>query len=1277
VIGKNLRSLWAETSPDKVLAKARRFLEKGRIDSAVETIREAIAAEGEDPILRIELSQILLSAGQTKEAADGLRGFLKTFPDEYRRVCDFADWARAHHYEIQPLHEVLGEHCVSRREFGAALESLERVDKKGLLALLDSRLANLQRFLDKSSGNVPKSAIPLLYFAALIHEALHDYPKAVETYRKLLSASPNEVASVEERLKGIVARNYKNSGLRAALAETYLRTGDPARAIEEYVQMVEVDPRTLQQATAALESIAESAPDPAAALWGLARVRRRDEKADDLLRTVGQLISLGKHLEETRGLLEGVMADGKEDPRLNLLVGEACLRAGKVSRATTAFMAAALHPAQEIQARSREGLERVLEQHPQETRVLESLADQYLRDGKFDACIAMLERLAALGGDSATVAASRVQTLLLARPGHPGAESLLEKLAPASGNPGLAAAFLRRKIRSGADAAGAALDVLRPLLAKDPSDPELRLATSEALAALGEMTKAWETARPLFEGTMGPDPTLFHLMVLIGGSSTDLCREVCEVFRTMAPGLARAPEGSFAIGEMAARSGDMLSALESFRAAAAYSPAAAAAVIDSIRSLATGGMLGESAVTLGEALLEAGDYAGAASILAAATELPPSASRLLAKLEESLRADPNNVDLRVALASVLSAGGRAARGREVIEEGIRQAGESAPPALHFAQGDAWLADANLGEAVRAYSRAMARDKSIAAEAARRIERVLAIDVGHPSAHLALGRALLLDGRPREGVNSLLTAWSLRPSLGGSILKDLAYASRSFPLEPQVDLARSQVLIGQGEVESASEALGAALRTAPSIATEVLVRLEALTRSHPSCARAHFHAGQAWLIKNRFREASAAFLTAAEHDSKLSEQAAAGLAMAMRASPDSPEPHLARARLYESQGNGASAAEAYRAAAARGADPYVTLEALKALVAVPGPHRAKALIALGGAACDLDAPEESARSLESAAKLAPEHLDPIREEMDSLVAQHPRCSEALLARARVALIAQDPASALRDADLLLGMAPGRAREVASIATEAARSGGDELAGGWISARALTTGGDYDAAANEIERWIPRAEGALKAEMCLLRARIEKRRGDGESARKWILEAEGMAENREAFLSALHEDAVSAARLALLRTGSTSDLWRALGACLDLGDADRAETIASSLGLTGEGRVEESGVGMGAAEIRARIACLRGRYLEASDILSGEPASAFKAYALRRAGRNREAAICLADISPQGGEPSVAARGSYLRLAAEEILGAVPCLEAETQIRFVVGPEGESG
>ncbi|MBI3451180.1 MAG: tetratricopeptide repeat protein [Acidobacteria bacterium] len=1257
-----------------MLARARRFAEKGRLDSAAEALKESIAAQGEDPILRIELSQILVTSGQSREAADGLRGFLKAHPGEHRRVCDFVDWARAHHHETQALHEVLGEHHVSRREFGPALESLERVDRKGLQLLLESRLATLQRFLDKSGAATPKSAVPLLYFAALAEEALQDYPKAVEMYRRILAASPGEVTQVEERLKGIIARNHRSAPLRAALAEVYQGAGEEARALEEYVQMVEVDPKTATQAATAIEKIAETSRDAAPALWALCRVRRREDRLEDLLRAAGRLIALDAHLDDLRGLLEALLADGKDDPRLQLLIGESARRGKKLPRATSAFMAAAMHSAVDIQARAREGLERILEDNPAERRVLEALSDQHLRDGRFDDCVAMLDRLGSLDDQGAATALSRLQTLLLARPGHASAEGLIERLAPSSGNPALATAFLRRRVRAGDEAARSALASLQRLLAQDPKSAEIRHATAEAHAACGEFAESWQTLRPLVDATMGPDPTLLHLLVLIGGSGPGLCHEVSEAFRTMAPALAATPEGSFAIGEMSARAGDMTAALEAFRAAAAFSPAAAAEVIDAIRSLSPAGMIGESAVALGEALLEAGDFAGAAAILASSTELPPSATRLLARLEGALRNSPENIELRVALASILSAGGRAARGREVIDDGIRRGGESASPVLHLANGDAWVADGNLTEAVRAYSRAMSQDKTTASEAARKLGKVLDIDVGHPTAHLALGRALLLDGRPREGVNALLTAWSIRPSLGASILKDLGYATRSFPLEPQVDLARSQILLGQGEVEAASDALGSALRTSPSIATEVLMRLEALTRSHPSCARAHYHAAHAWLVKKRFREASAAFAAAAEHEPKLAEPAAAGLAMVMRASPESPEPHIARARLYESQGNVMSAAEAYRAAAARGADPHLALDPLRRLAAGTGPSRGRAMLAFGAAARDLALPGESAAALTEAARIAPEHIDEIREELDGLVALDPANAEALIARARVALGAHDGATALADAEKLVGM-PGRAADAAAIARDAAATGGDAGRCGWLAARALFGDGRFDEAAAELDRCMEGSAPVRRAEMCLLRARIERRRGDVAASRRLTAEAEALSGDRETFLSTLHAEAIAAARFAAQTVATASDRWRALRAALDLGDADAAEKIADALSLEPSRPGDDAGAAGGAAEVRARIACLRGRYADAAAILEREAPSILKAHALSRSGRVRDAVVCLARMTPDGADPSTATRRLMLELAADEILGDAPCLVATTRLRFPTDPEGE--
>src|SRR5262249_51165862 len=145
-----------------------------------------------------------------------------------------------------------------------------------------------------------------------------------------------------------------------------------------------------------------------------------------------------------------------------------------------------------------------------------------------------------------------------------------------------------------------------------------------------------------------------------------------------------------------------------------------------------------------------------------------------------------------------------------------------------------------------------------------------------------------------------------------------------------------------------------------------------------------------------------------------------------------EPHVARARLYETVGNLTSASEAYGAAAARGADPVTALEALRRIAAAPGAHAGRTLLALGGAARDLGVPAEAAAAFEKAALHAPDLMDSIRDETEALVSAHPGCGEALLARARLSLRAQDPAAALRDAERLMAAHPGRWRDARDLA-----------------------------------------------------------------------------------------------------------------------------------------------------------------------------------------------------------------------------------------------------
>jgi tetratricopeptide (TPR) repeat protein len=1272
VLTRTIRSLWAETSPDKAIARAQRYVEKGRHDSAAGVLRDALEAGGEELSMRMELSRILIASNEVKEASEGLKSFLKAHPGEAHQVRDLLAWARANHHEARALNEVLAEHHVGRREFRPAFEALENLEKETLSSLLDARLAHLNRFMEKKPEALPRSALPLIYLSALIHEALGEDPRAVEVYHRIVSAYPKEITAIEERLKGITARHYKSASLRGALAGIYAAAGQPDKAVDEYVMMAEVDPRAADAAADGVRSlsIGEDAGDgpPVRALMGLVKVLRTGGKIEPLFDACSDLLSKGAAPPELLGVLEGLVAESGADPRLHLLVGEAAARTGKVVKSVAAFAVALENGDPQTRDRAVAALERLQEANPAESGVAEVLADHAIRSGRLDDAVACMARVP-VGEKSASSIASRLQTILMTRPDHEGACFLLEKVSPLMDDPQMAALFLRRRLRESPARAREALESIGALQARVPQDPMIRMASIEAKAACGDMAGAWEALRGVLDGTTGPDPALFHLMVFIGSSSRELCREVTESFTSMAPALADTPEGQFCLGEMAARSGDADGAIEAFRSAAAFSPAATAEVVTAARELCGPALTGKAAASLAGLLVDAGDFSGASTLLGSLEGLGAASGPLLDRIEKAYRKQPDNPDLRLALASALAAAGRTGHARQLIDEGIQKAGASAPGSLHLAAGDAWIRDGNLGEAVRSYSRAMAQDKSLAHDATVRLDKVLLMDVGHAGAHLARGRGLLLDGNPREGVNSLLTAWSIRPALGEAILKDLSYAARSFPLEPSVDLARAQITLGQGEVESATVALGSALKSAPSMAPEVLSRLQAIIRSHPSCAPARLHAARAWQLRGRYREAGQEYLAAFELDKRLVDHVATGLAELLHRFPEKPEPFVSRARFEEARGNHSMAAESWEAAAFLGAEAGEACGALERLALSGGPHQGRALLAMGRAAHHLGRHAEAASAVERAAALSPELLAEARSTVERMVSERPGEPDLRMARVRLLQMALEPEAAIEDLEVILESAPDRWRDVDLGGAASAEQGADGGRCALIRARAMCAGGSFDEAAGLLGAWSTRAKVDLRGRMFILMSRIERRRGDVESAKRWMAQAAGLAGDAERFVSSLHDETRAAALVAARLTGGPADRWKALRAMLDLGDAAGAERLAEEMSLTASGTDRSPAESVAAREILARIACLKGRHDESARLLAQAPPSSLKSHVLRRAGRLVEAAACVEDLGDDSGHPGAPAGSVYRRLAAREFLGEPGCLEAETTIDFM--------
>jgi len=114
----DLKGLFVDSSPERVVQRAQRLALKGRADQAIAVIEEAIKRLGESADLRIEQATQLLTLGKVRPAADALRSLMKSNAGATDRVVEFIGWARTRGGDIDPLHEVLAEGFIAELAAG-------------------------------------------------------------------------------------------------------------------------------------------------------------------------------------------------------------------------------------------------------------------------------------------------------------------------------------------------------------------------------------------------------------------------------------------------------------------------------------------------------------------------------------------------------------------------------------------------------------------------------------------------------------------------------------------------------------------------------------------------------------------------------------------------------------------------------------------------------------------------------------------------------------------------------------------------------------------------------------------------------------------------------------------------------------------------------------------------------------------------------------------------------------------------------------------------------
>ena len=1219
---KDLKDLFGENSPDKVILKAQKLSAKGRNDQAIEVIKEAIGRLGENPDLRIEMTTLNLGSGRMREAAECLRALLKSDPSQVSRVEEYLGWARTQFSDTEALHEPMAEGHIARRNFTAAMDYLERINRKTLEISLESRLVNLNRFLDKGTL-VPKSALPALYFAALSYEAINDWQKAVDTYRRILTAAPGDFATVDERLKAMVARNYKVTSLRLAYAGLLDGLSHPDRARDEYLKALEVDPRCASHVARYLEGLLKAQPDNDDLTWSMVRVLLAEGKQPEEMELCGRLADRRSHLAEIEKMLEEISGTGKDTVDTRLLLARVAVAQGKAQRAVAAIVSAM---GDEAGARGIAALEMVIEAFPNESRPYQILADCHLKEGRVDKCLEAYRALRRVDPASSTTIATRLSAVVAADPANTAARDLLEEVCVESGDIKGAVPFLRRRLRHSPEAARDVAARLKPMLMSAPGDDGLRLAAAEAHAMAGEAATAWGYLQDLIEPTKPAETAHLRLLVVCAGASPEMFRKVTTFFAARAARWSEQPEVVFALAEAAGRASEIREAVTRFRKAAAAAPEATAICHESIRNLArqdhkTRG--GEELAALAEALLDVGDLAAATECLRGAGAMPPAvAGRLVERFSAALKSDPKNIALSTGLAGVCVASGQTARALEIARAGLTGREDAASAPLTMIYGDALSRAGKPAEATRAYAAAAKRDPALSPEVIQRLQHVIQVDMGLETAHLALGRLLVNEGRVAEGVAALATAWSIQSELGPTVLKDLERTARKHPGDVSVDFVRSQILLETGDPVGAADALSGHIGSDPVRLNEILTRLEAIAGRHATCARAQVELGRAYLARGWAARACASFVKAHRLDASLSSLIAGPLAQIQKQFPDEPEAYNARGAIYEAEGKLVPAAEAYQKAASlggvRGAGALDGLRRLcESGADVPGAvhlMRARSCRVVGEVH---EAVQASRRALDAGDSAAA-----VRAELDLLVAAHPTSAVAWLGRAAACVKLQDHESAALDLCEALRLDPASSDSVIALARQILEVRPSFAPAARALADALLATGDTAGAARAIDMALATPEAGSDLELILARREMALQTGDTGAAAALLARAEKSAGDRDAFLERLHREAL-----------------RQPGAPIAEQDGPVAALVA------------------------------RGEYARALEMLAAEPASPRKAWVLDRCGRHLEAAACLGQLAAD--DRLAAAYATLLnRMVARELEGRAGCLTGETTIEFEV-------
>lgn len=1261
-----------ERFEEKVLAKSAKYLGKGKVEAAIELVQAALEKSPESAVLLLEMSRLQLRMGRREDAMASVRRTLKARGDGAEHVETFVADLRQMGEDVVPYHETLVEHHLRQRDMERALQTLERM-RSEIPACRDRALPRAQKLISEAPGRpINPQLLPSVYLVALCHELTGQYQAAAQTYTHVLDRNPQEADVVLARMGAVLLRDHRNLGLRLRLVEGLLRQGKVKEAVEQASLALDIDASGAPKVASVLDRAAREAADPTALLPILARARATEGRVEDCLQALRPLVEKGHNLDSALRFLEDLARRYEEHAGILSLLSEVYLRRGKSREALAAFGRLSNPPPEVAEAVYR----RILAADPGCMPAAQKLVALLCETGRAPEAGALCERALEIDPSRAASLAPQLHQLLTANPNDRKAHLLMARLQAQRGDRERAGVLLRRLLASDPESAGEVGAVLGSLPSPAEGAEEarhLRLACLEAALARGDSAAALAAGEAALarEPVALPDALAPTARLLLADPSCAPRLRQALAPHARRPGCEAALD--YLAGECAAAEGNLLEALEHWKACAAARPEALAVVREALERERR---RPDAPVELDGALidfaLQEGDFAAAARALGEiVARRPEAAASCLDRYVRLLREQSDNLDIRMGLCAAYAACRQYDQALALGEETARMEDSERTAPLHLTLAEVLAERGDIRRAIKRLLHAFARRRDLGPEVAERLERLRQRNPSQPLIHLALGRVLGVLERAEEAVDALAESWRLDAAQADLVLEELQKLQSRHTPGPVMRMLMARIWASKRDYGKATEAIGQLLDTHPDQARSVLLVADKILGEVADLADAHLVRGRALLAQGSVAAACESFEKAFRAAPDSAGRLIAWCQKAVEMDPSAPEPYLLACDLHRAQKRPAAAAEVLAAALGRGLPGRERF--VQRLAALAEEHREDSGLLLTLAEEHLLAgnPEAALRALAEAVTRDATLSDAAVEAVERTLAAHPDLPDAYLVRARLRARRGKVDAALADAQEFLSRVPSRRAEALPVLAALRKRDPRYLAALTCMADILIEERRFEEAATLFKDALAgTADPAQKLNLYLRQWRLHLAQGKDALARQVLENAQALAPDRNLFLDSVHRMMVERARQGVeqlserARSGAAvaADIEALVASLIALGESDEAREALSRHGAL----LERPRF----ARLHAALAERRGDYRRALEMGRSAGVDRRLVYCAERAGEYEEAHRLLARLVEEGREVALEPRlARYeLQMLRRELDRDRNVLQAETFVAF---------